>query len=595
MTDSQSIVNSIENLKENEFDPFDINKKVTYSSDDEDPECTSNNPENQTESSMPQQILDHKTDISELVTNLDTEKVDNLAGTSSNSLSANNIIREPSVSELHNKDNSANIVLEPAKSITNNLRSDNSSDGDSSSSNFSDDESTNSGSSSDVEDILDRDLNDVDEFDELDEEGADDPPRTKNEIIDFQVPSLPVDYTIEDQTKIQLVGYLSGVVEKNVLIKSLSSAEERVLSEGTVFCLEDRTPIGLLFEVFGKLQAPIYSIKYNTVEEALKWVDKKGENVYFVVPTAEYLSTFMIRKMKGTDASNFNDEEIPEDEQEFSDDEKEAAAKKNKKRKKKSAKVENDLKIGESNKKVKKANLAAIISSQPKDVESVKSRLTSLPSKSSVASNSTMPSLQASQCDNMVLMQQFMNMMQQATQSTNQYALQEQHRNHYSSVQGQPYSQYPAVQGGFSNQYFAMQGQHASSYAHQNSVYSQNPSHYPYSLHSQYVSSFSSPANAAMNTQTVAQFNSAVNDLYNTNYDARSHNPVQNNGNNLDQAHFEMREQKQNIIQHQSNENNTHLIAQLAEAVAKNPAVIEKIVEKSITDNKTEDEYDPTA
>ena len=44
--------------------------------------------------------------------------------------------------------------------------------------------------------------------------------------------------------------------------------------------------------------------------------------MYYVVPDSQFLYTDSIKYIKGTDASNCHDEELPEEEQEYSDDEK---------------------------------------------------------------------------------------------------------------------------------------------------------------------------------------------------------------------------------------------------------------------------------
>ena len=44
--------------------------------------------------------------------------------------------------------------------------------------------------------------------------------------------------------------------------------------------------------------------------------------MYYVVPDSQFLYTDSIKHIKGTDASNCHDEELPEEEQEYSDDEK---------------------------------------------------------------------------------------------------------------------------------------------------------------------------------------------------------------------------------------------------------------------------------
>ena len=281
--------------------------------------------------------------------------------------------------------------------------------------------------------------------DEVNEGDNDEPIKSKNEILDSKVPCLPEDYIVDITTNIQFIGTISGVVEKNVIITAAKSAEDKVLNEGTVICFEDRTPVGLLYEVFGRLQSPVYSVKFNTQEEAEKFGEKKGSKVYYVVPTAEFLSTHQIRKFKGSDASNCNDEELPEDEQEFSDDEKEAAAKKKKKRKKtrQSTPTANPVENGPlKNHSGDENELPGIKrqkqeSSKPKHKPpggvpiSVKARLTSLPSKAKAPVQADNSDGQNNNVNPMVMMQQFMSMVQQASSSATPQSTYDSLNNHH--------------------------------------------------------------------------------------------------------------------------------------------------------------------
>lgn len=214
----------------------------------------------------------------------------------------------------------------------------NSSDG-----NVSDSESDSSGSSSDSSSDSESDSDDCDSGDEdeikqsdNEEEKITGPIVSKNEIVNEEAPSLPEGYELGDKP-IEPLGEITGFVDNNIIIKGHISAEFRVLKENSILCLKDQA-LGPLFEIFGNLKSPIYRIKFNNSPadsekyESLKKF--KGEQVYYVVPDSEFVFTDSIKVLKGSDASNFNDEEIPEDEQEFSDDEKEMAAKQRKKKNK---------------------------------------------------------------------------------------------------------------------------------------------------------------------------------------------------------------------------------------------------------------------
>lgn len=165
------------------------------------------------------------------------------------------------------------------------------------------------------------------------EDGPDEPIKSKNEITDEPAEQLPGDFKIDDTEPIQHIGEIVGFVEKSIVVKSVTSAEFRYLREGSVLCFEDRTPIGYLFEIFGPVSKPMYRIKFNDDETLQIFKDKKNEKVFYVVPKSHFAYTDAIKSVKGTDASNWNDEELPVEEQEFSDDEKEMESKKSRKKK----------------------------------------------------------------------------------------------------------------------------------------------------------------------------------------------------------------------------------------------------------------------
>lgn len=167
--------------------------------------------------------------------------------------------------------------------------------------------------------------------------------RSKHEIEQEPIPDLPEDYEIDPNAVITEIGVIKSAFENNIIIHTVSSGERRVLKEGAILCLQDRTIIGTLCEVFGKLDNPFYRVTLPASRQAQfdKLKNHLGEKAHIVVPEAHWVDTFELRRMKGTDASNGYDEELSEDEQEFSDDEKEALFKKLRKeqRKKKNVNV----------------------------------------------------------------------------------------------------------------------------------------------------------------------------------------------------------------------------------------------------------------
>ncbi|AGO10591.1 AaceriABR138Cp [[Ashbya] aceris (nom. inval.)] len=177
-------------------------------------------------------------------------------------------------------------------------------------------------------------LSDVELEDAEDEDGeSQGPVRSKNELVEEPLPELPADFVVGSDTPILEIGTIKSAFEQNVIVQATVSGEQRVLQEGSIFCLADRTVLGPVCEVFGKLSNPFYRVTFpkDAVEKFEQFKNQVGSQVYLVQPKAHWLDTFEIKQVRGTDASNGVDEELPEEEQEFSDDEAEAEFKRQKK------------------------------------------------------------------------------------------------------------------------------------------------------------------------------------------------------------------------------------------------------------------------
>ncbi|ODV79967.1 NAF1-domain-containing protein, partial [Suhomyces tanzawaensis NRRL Y-17324] len=121
------------------------------------------------------------------------------------------------------------------------------------------------------------------------------PIASKNEVLDEVAPSLPEDYSLPENAPIEPIGVVTALVENSVIIKATISGEFRVLKDQSVLCFEDRTILGPLFETFGKLQNPVYRVKFNSTEEFEKFKDCKGKAVYYVVPDSNFIYTDSIK------------------------------------------------------------------------------------------------------------------------------------------------------------------------------------------------------------------------------------------------------------------------------------------------------------
>lgn len=95
------------------------------------------------------------------------------------------------------------------------------------------------------------------------------------------------------------------------------------LNEGSILWItENRSPLGVVDEIFGPVQHPYYVVRYNSESEVPAGISQ-GTLISFVPEFANHILNDKNLYKKGYDASGENDEELSDD-AEFSDDEKEA-------------------------------------------------------------------------------------------------------------------------------------------------------------------------------------------------------------------------------------------------------------------------------
>ena len=155
------------------------------------------------------------------------------------------------------------------------------------------------------------------------------PLRTLNEKPDEIVEKPNVIVTTD--MKIEELGNVEALVENIVLIKAKISGEYKVLETGSVLCLENRSIIGVVAETLGRVQQPLYSVRFTNAAAVAESGIVKGTRIFYVEQHSTYVFTETLKAFKGSDASNIHDEEVGDDELEFSDDEVEAEYKRSKK------------------------------------------------------------------------------------------------------------------------------------------------------------------------------------------------------------------------------------------------------------------------
>ncbi|KAF8421484.1 Gar1/Naf1 RNA binding region-domain-containing protein [Tirmania nivea] len=162
--------------------------------------------------------------------------------------------------------------------------------------------------------------------------------RTKNEQPEDAIEIKKPDVVLTKADPLEELGEVQSVVERLALIKAKTSGEHQVLNEGSVVALQDRTVIGTIADLLGRVQSPLYTVRFATKEEISENGITPGMKIFYSPKHSTFVFTKALKAQKGSDASNLWDEEVDEHEIEFSDDEAEAEYKRKLKEKKASGK-----------------------------------------------------------------------------------------------------------------------------------------------------------------------------------------------------------------------------------------------------------------
>ena len=147
-------------------------------------------------------------------------------------------------------------------------------------------------------------------------------PRTLNEKPDELVPKPTV--VITDDMKIEELGLVENTIENLALIKAKTSGEYQVLESGSLLCLQSKSVVGVVSETLGRVQQPYYCVRFTNATALVEAGMKRDTKIFYVPQHSTTVFTQSLKSFKGSDASNLHDEEVADDELEFSDDEAEA-------------------------------------------------------------------------------------------------------------------------------------------------------------------------------------------------------------------------------------------------------------------------------
>lgn len=152
-------------------------------------------------------------------------------------------------------------------------------------------------------------------------------PRVESPMeTDLAKPSLPPQ---TDPRSLIKIGKVLHIVDLSVVVESLKKMPP--LDIDTVLFKCDGLPLGPVFDVFGPIQEPHYTIRFDGSEQVKAKNIELDMPVYFVPQSDRKITKFAfieeLKKIKGSDASWENDQEPPESVLDYSDDEEEKLAK----------------------------------------------------------------------------------------------------------------------------------------------------------------------------------------------------------------------------------------------------------------------------
>jgi H/ACA ribonucleoprotein complex non-core subunit NAF1 len=156
-------------------------------------------------------------------------------------------------------------------------------------------------------------------------------PKTKGEIT---IDELPVPdfqhFTLNENETMSQIGIVSSIVNNMIVVQS--NRNSKPLDEDTILFTSDRHTIGKVYETFGPVCQPYYSVRVNLSENPSCACKYELNTSVFYVPNSQELTKYIfnieqLKTYKGSDASWSNDNEPPVECLDYSDDEQEKLTK----------------------------------------------------------------------------------------------------------------------------------------------------------------------------------------------------------------------------------------------------------------------------
>lgn len=142
---------------------------------------------------------------------------------------------------------------------------------------------------------------------------------TKHELDKMK--EIPVPFDLSLNSKMLLCGIVNHIVEDKVLIDQCLN--NKIVNLDNIIFNKNNIALGYIDDVIGNIDSPIYVMKIypNLIDNNISI--NKGEEMFICEDKASLVNKEDLMKKKGCDASNAFDEEVLNDEMEYSDDEQE--------------------------------------------------------------------------------------------------------------------------------------------------------------------------------------------------------------------------------------------------------------------------------
>ena len=147
---------------------------------------------------------------------------------------------------------------------------------------------------------------------------------TKHEKMDIEMKEIPIPPELLPNDTFVCCGLILSLVEGRIIFtQKVLNLINNVINVDNIIYDDNKAAVGYVDDVFGQVEQPVYSAKIfpNLVEAGFGL--KPGQKVFYCQRLVKFVNADDICKNKGCDASNQFDEEVDDDEKDFSDDEEE--------------------------------------------------------------------------------------------------------------------------------------------------------------------------------------------------------------------------------------------------------------------------------